>query len=186
MLTFLLGVAMALGPPALWLWAASRPGMSGLLPPVILAGLALPFLLAAFRPEGRLGRAARSARWVCLLLMSGNAILLPKLAWAFRMNHCGLRELSDARARVERFRAAHGRAPATLEELGPLPRLRIWTFSEREENHVHPATSRVSIVRRDAPPSDDGAWGYDPAKGRVFISCAGVEPKLRRVPLHDL
>lgn len=154
--------------------------------PAVLAGAALPFLLAALAREGIVRRAASGGRWLCLMLMLAGALFIPKMMWAFRLSHCGLAELSAARAQVESFRAARGRAPATLEELGPLPELRIWTVAEGDRDHLHPATRRVSLVRGGAPPPDDGGWGYDPGTGRVFLSCTGLEPKVRRHPLHEL
>lgn len=186
MITVLLALALVFGPPALYVWAAVSPATMVVALPVALAGAALPFLIAAFRREGRLGQAALGARWLCPVAMFASMVFIQNMMWAVRLGHCGLTELSAARAQVERFRAAHGRAPANLEELGPLPRLRIWTVTRSEAEHLHPATARASIVRGDVPPPDDGGWGYDPEKGRVFLSCTGVEPKLRRTPLHEL
>lgn len=185
-MSILLALALGSWPPALWLWAASRPGMPDRLMPVALAGAALPFLLAAFAREGTLRRAASGARWLCLLLMLANAIVIPKMMWAFRIHHGGLTELAAARAQVERFRAARGRAPANLEELGPLPPLRIWTAAEDGKEHVHAATSRAAIFRGGGVPPDDGGWGYDPDTGRVFLSCTGLQPKTGSRPLHEL
>lgn len=186
MITVLLALALAFGPPALYVWAAVSPATMAVALPVALAGAALPFLIAAFRREGRLARAALGARWLCPVVMVASMIFLQNMMWAVRLGHCGLTELSAARAQVERFRAAHGRAPANLDELGPLPRLRIWTVTKSEDEHLHPAASRVTIVRGGGPPPDDGGWGYDPDTGRVFLSCTGVEPKVRRTPLHEL
>lgn len=186
-MTFLLALALGVWPPALWLWAASRPDEPAAVMPVVLAGAALPFLLAALLREGRLRLAASGARWLCLFLMLAGALFIPKMMWAFRLHHSGLTELGLARAQVERFRAAHGgRAPATLEELGPLPTLRIWTVTKEDADHVHPATSRAAIIRGDAVPPDDGGWGYDPDKGRVFLSCTGAQPKTGSRALHEL
>lgn len=182
----LIALALAVWPPALWLWAASRPASPALHMPLILGGALLPFILAARPGESRLRRAASGARWLCLLLMLADAYVIPKMTWAFRLSRCGMTELAAARARVESFRASRGRAPATLEELGPLPVLRIWAATAEDKDHLHPATSRVSLFTGDGPPPDDGGWGYDPVKGRVFLSCTGLEPKSRHHPLYEL
>jgi hypothetical protein len=186
-MTLLLAFVLAVWPPALWLWAASRPDAPAAVMPAVLAGAALPFLLAALAREGILRRAASGARWLCLFLMLADALFIPKMMWAFRLHHGGLTELALARAQVERFRASHGgRAPATLEELGPLPALRLWTVTEGGKDHLHPATSRVTLFRGDGPPPDDGGWGYDPEKGRVFLSCSGLQPKTGSRSLSEL
>jgi hypothetical protein len=182
----LIAFALAVWPPALWLWAASRPAGPALHLPFVLGGAALPFVLAAYPRESGLRRAASGARWLCLLLMVADALFIPKMMWAFRLSHCGLTELAAARAQVERFRAARGRAPANLDELGPLPPLRLWTVTRAGEDHLHPATSRATILRSDAPPPDDGGWGYDPEKGRVFLSCTGMQPKTGHRALYEL
>jgi len=186
-MTFVLALALGVWPPALWVWAASRPDAPAAVMPVVLAGAALPFLLAVLLREGRLRLAASGARWLCLFLMLAGALFIPKMMWAFRLHHGGLSELFVARARVESFRASHGgRAPATLEELGPLPPLRLWTVTADGKEHFHPATSRVSLIRGGGPPPDDGGWGYDPDTGRVFLSCAGMQPKTGHRALHEL
>ena len=194
---FLFAAALAFGPPALYVWAAVHPETTAWASSVALAGALLPFVSAALlrrgaaaRPDdarlARLSHAASWSRWVGLVMMLAALVFIPNMMWAVRMGHCGMNELWTARQRVEDFRKARGRAPSSLVELGPLPRLRIWTVSEREAEHFHPETTRVSIVRGDGPPPDDGSWGYDPDTGRVFLSCTGLEPKLRHTPLYRL
>lgn len=195
--TFLFGAALAFGPPALYVWAAVRPETTAWAPRAALAGAFLTFAAAAIlrrraaaRPDddrlARLSHAASWVRWAGLVLTLAALVFIPNMMWAVRMSHCGMNELWAARQQVEDFRKAQGRAPASLEELGPLPRLRIWTVAERDAEHFHPPTTRASIVRGDGPPPDDGSWGYDPDTGRVFLSCTGLEPKLRHTPLYKL
>lgn len=182
--TFLFALALILGPAMLYIWMAVHPDTTGFALPLAFIATILPF---AFRAGlARLSRAAASARWVGLIVMLTALVVVPKLMWAVRMNWCGITELSVAREQVERFRKTHGRAPLNLNELGPLPRLRIWTITEQEAEHIHPATSRVILFRGGGPPPDDGSWGYDPDTGRVFLSCTGKEPKLRKHSLYEL
>ncbi len=194
---FFFALAIIFGPTVLYVWMAAYPDSTGFALPFAFIATILPFGVKAVlhhssesHPEDKrlaqLNRTAASARWAGIVVMLTALIVVPKLMWAVHMNWCGMTELATGREQVERFRKTHGRAPLNLDELGSLPRLRIWTITEQEANHIHPATSRVSILRDGVPPPDDGSWGYDPDTGRIFLSCTGKEPKLRKHSLYEL
>ena len=142
-----------------------------------LGGLAACGIIAMFRRGAAIGGA---------VLLIAAAVIMPKCLWMLRLKQCGMEELAVARERVENFKQAHGRPPTSLEELGPLPQLRIWTVDEQEREHTHPATTHVTLLNPDARPPDDGGWAYDLAQGRVSIACVGLEPKGRHTRLNEL
>lgn len=174
---YISGALIAAGPVSLYMVFATRPETAGGAWRFALAALGACVAAAAFRRRG--------ARVGAVLVVAA-ALIAPKCLWMLRVGRCGMNELAVARERVDRFKQAHGRPPSDLEELGPLPQLRIWTVDEGDLDHFHPATTRVTILRGGAAPPDDGGWGYDPDQGRVFLSCTGMAPKTRSRALYEL
>lgn len=173
----ILGVVIVWGPAGLFIAVMLRPETVAAAGGCLLGGLAACLVAAQFRRGAAIAGAA---------LLIAAALIMPKCLWMLRLKRCGMPELAVARERVESFQQAHGRPPASLEELGALPRLHIWTSDGQDRDHFHPATTRITIVGPGTAPADDGGWAYDPIRGRVSISCTGLEPKLRRTPLCEL
>ncbi|MFA6003106.1 MAG: hypothetical protein WC881_03470 [Elusimicrobiota bacterium] len=173
----ILGGAIVLGPAGLFVAVLMRPETVAAAWGVLLGGLAAGLVAARFR---------RSQAIVGVILLIAAAVIMPKCLWMLRLQRCGMAELAIARERVENFKQAQGRPPASLEELGALPPLHIWTIDEQDRDHFHPVTTRITILGPGAPAPDDGGWAYDPAQGRVAIACSGFEPKGRHTRLHEL
>jgi hypothetical protein len=173
-----LGALVGVGLVGPFLWAAFNPDWNASALKLAGAGLAVPFI-AAWLGKGRVKEAARTARWTVLPALLMALVFVPKMLWMAHTEHCGMNELSIARERVEAYTKEHAHAPRDLAELPVMPELRIWTVDESGEEHLHARTRAVSLVNDGVPP-DTGGWGYDAAAGRVFISCTGLEPKLRR------
>lgn len=190
----LFGLLLVVVPTAAYVLIAVHPSTAAWSFLAYLAALAVPLIARACR-------GARVAVWVALAATLAAGISVPKMMWAVRLDYSGFAQRQLLRDRIEAYHRAHGAFPATLEELGPVPVVRIWASDAQEREHLHPMTRRVTVhpglersgafadgPKGELPPlpaalRDDGSWGYDPETGRVFTACSALHPKLRRRPL---
>lgn len=206
------GLIAAFLPAAVYVLVAVSPSTTSWTLKAYLAALIAPAIVTLLLgaparravPEAavvRVRRGVRASVWASLVVTLAAGVVVPKMMWAVRLKHAGFSERQLLRDRIEAYHRERGAFPATLDEVGPAPELQIWVVDEQERDHMHPATRRVTLhpglertgALKEGPkgeaPSfpaalrDDGSWGYDPQTGRAFVSCSGLEPKLRRNPL---